>query len=899
MRTTPKHWLFTLPLRLRSLFRRNTVEQELHDELQYHFEQKTHEFIAAGLSREEAEHKARREFGGLEQSKENCRDTRRVRLIETTAQDIRFGLRMLRRSPGFTAIAVLTLGLGIGANTAIFSVVNSFLLRPLPVKNPEQITIMAMRLKQGLMQSNFSYPELQDLQAQSSSVFSDVFAAELGEGGVSYNGKTEPIVVNYVSGNYFTALGVRPLLGRFVLPSEGDPNTMNPLIVFGYSYWQSHFGGDPAIIGKTVDYDGYSVTVVGITPKEFHGLYALADMQGYLPIGMHQVDNSYSANYSTSRGERDLLLCARLASGASVAQAQSAINVISGRLSQQYPKDEEGLGITVFPERFSRPEPDPDQGFVKVATLFLILAALVLVLACVNIANFLLVRATARRREMAIRSALGGSRIRLVRQLLTESLLLAMCGGGAGIVFGLAGSNALASIQLGTSLPVLLDFHLDWRVFGYAFAAALVTGVLVGIVPALRASRRSVIEAIRDGGRGTTSRGSRIRGVLVVAQVGGSLMLLIVAGLMMRSLNHAQRSDLGFDPQHLLNLTLDPNDIGMKRDAGLQFFDQLIERVDALPGVESASLAFSVPMGYYTNYDWPEVLGYEVPQGAPKPIAGLNMVSADYFRTMRIPLAEGRAFDKGDTRSATRVAIVNETMARKFWPNESAIGHEFRMPSLKDLPMRIIGVAKDSRTTGIIGPIREYVYVPLSQHYGSLVTLQVRTTAAPESMTSAIRAQITSLAPTMPVFDVHTMMTGLYTVNGFLLFELAAALAAILGSLGLILALVGVFGVISFTVSQRTNEIGIRMAMGAAQGSILRMILRQGVWIIAAGLLAGILLAVAISRLVAGFISGVSPYDPLTYFTVSALLCSVALVACYLPARRATRVDPVVALRYE
>jgi predicted permease len=895
----PTHWLYTIPLRIRSLFQRDAVEHELSDELQYHVDQKTRELIATGLSPEEARRKAAFEFGGLEKSKEECRDTRRVRLIETTVQDIRFGLRMLRRSPGFTAIAVLTLGLGIGANTAIFSMVNSFLLRPLPVNSPEQITVFAMRLKKGLMQTNFSYPELQDLQAQSSSVFSDVFAGELSEGGVTYNGKTEPIIINYVSGNYFAALGLQPLYGRFILPSEGDVNSLNPVIVFGYSYWQAHFGGDPSIVGKTVTFDGHPVTVVGIAPREFHGLYTLADMQGYLPIGMHQVDSSYAQSYSTNRGNRDLLLYGRLASGVTVEQAQSAVDVISGRLAQQYPKDEEGLSITVFPERFSRPDPDPDQGLVKVATLFLILAALVLVLACVNIANFLLVRATARRREMAIRSALGGSRVRLVRQLLTESLLLAMCGGVAGILFGLAGSNALSSIHLGTSLPVLLDFHLDWRVFGYAFAAALVTGLLVGIVPALRASRRSVIEAIRDGGRGTTGGRSRVRGVLVVAQVGGSLMLLIVAGLMMRSLAHAQRSDLGFDPRHLLNLTLDPGDIGMKRQEGLQFFNQLLDRVEAMPGVESASLAFSVPMGYYNNSDWPQVPGYEVPEGLPKPIAGLNMITSDYFRTMAIPLVEGRSFTKDDVETAPRVAIINETMARKFWPKESPLGHEFRLAGIKEHSLRIVGVAKDSRTTGMLGPIREYVYVPLAQEYGSLVTLQVRTAAAPENMTSAIREQIAALAPTMPVFDVHTMMTGLYTVNGFLLFELAAALAGILGSLGLILALVGVFGVISFTVSQRTNEIGIRMAMGAAQGSILRMILRQGVWIVAAGLLAGVLFAVAIAKLVGNFITGVSPYDPLTYVGVCAALSAVALLACYLPARRATRVDPVVALRYE
>jgi predicted permease len=331
----------------------------------------------------------------------------------------------------------------------------------------------------------------------------------------------------------------------------------------------------------------------------------------------------------------------------------------------------------------------------------------------------------------------------------------------------------------------------------------------------------------------------------------------------------------------------------------LQFYTQLLERIESMPGVQAAGVAFSVPMGYYNDSDWVEVPGYEVPHGEAQPIAGHNGVTPGYFRTMGIPLLEGREFTKADVENSAWVAIVNETMARKFWPNQSAIGREFKVASDHVHSLRVVGMAKNSRTLGMVGPIREYFYQPFAQEYTSLAVLQVRTTFAPETMTASIRQQVASLAPSMPVFDVHTMLQALYTINGFLLFQLAAALAGILGALGLILALVGVFGVISFSVSQRTNEIGIRMAMGAAQASILRMILRQGIWIISAGLISGIALALAISRLVSDFIAGVSPYDPLTYVSVTALLCVVALLACYFPARRATRVDPVVALRYE
>ncbi len=885
---------------LRSLFRKEQVDRELDEELRAYQEMATEEKMKQGMSRKEALRAVRLERGSLEITKEVVRSAGWEAFVETCWQDLRFAARTLRKSPGFTAVAVLTLALGIGANTAIFSMVNSFLLRALPVKNPEQITVLAMQLKKGELQTGFSYPEFEDLQKQSSSVFSDVIAMSINAGGLTLNGKAEPIVVYDVSGNFFAALGIRPLLGRFILPEEGSVTALNPVIVLGYSFWQTRFGGDPGIVGKTVLYNGRPVTVIGITPREFHGVSALVDIQGYLPLGMQQVDSSYEQDIPTNRGFRNLALYARLSPKVTLQEAQSALDVIGDRLAKENPKTEEGMTITVFPERFSRPGPNPDQPVLKVSVLFLALAALVLVLACVNIANFLLVRATARQREMAIRAALGGTRLRLIRQLLTESVLLALCGGIAGILFGLAGSNALSSIgHLATTMPVLLDFHLDWHVFGYAFGAALVTGLVVGIVPALRGSHRGVIEAIRDGGRTMTGSRNHLRAVLVAAQVGGTLMLLIVAGLMIRSLNHAQRSDLGFDPRNVLNFTLDPNEIGYSRQQGLQFYTQLLERIESMPGVEAAGVAFSVPMGYYNDSDWVEVPGYEVPHGEAQPIAAYNIVTPRYFRTMRIPLLEGRDFTKADVENSAWVAIVNETMARKFWPNQSAIGHEFKVASDHVHSLRVVGVVKNSRTLGLVGPIREYFYQPFGQGYTSLAVLHVRTTFAPETMIASIRQRVASLAPSMPVFDVHTMLQALYTINGFLLFQLAAALAGILGALGLILALVGVFGVISFSVSQRTNEIGIRMAMGAAQASILRMILRQGVWIISAGLISGIALALPISRLVSDFIAGVSPYDPLTYVSVTALLSAVALLACYFPARRATRVDPMIALRYE
>jgi predicted permease len=878
---------------------RPAMETEMETEFRFHLEAFAEDLVARGVPREEALRRARLEFGAVERAKEECREARGVSILETFASDLRFGLRMLRKSPVFTATAVLTLALGIGANTAIFSMVDAFLLRPLPVKDAAQITALGFQQNKGSLQNAFSIPEFQDLQRDTSNIFSDVLVYQFGAGGVTLDGKTQPITVNYVSGSYFSMLGIKPELGRLILPSEGDPAVPNPVLVLGYNYWKTHFGGDPAIVGKSVLYDGHPATVIGVVPRTFHGLYAIVDAQGYLPIGMMTVDTNYPKDQPTNREMRDFVALARLRNGVRLSETQSALKLISDRMSREFPKSDAGISILAFPERLSRPQPDLNGTFPKMATLFLLLAALVLLLACVNVANFLLVRAAARQRELAIRAAMGGSRSRLIRQLLTESLVLALAGGVAGVFLGLAGSNFLASLQLRTTLPILIDFHFDWRIFAYALGAALITGFCVGIVPALRASNSQMLEIIREGGRSVTAARSWLRSGLVVAQVGGSLMLLIVAGLMTRSLAHVRGSDLGFDPQNLLNLTLDPNEIGYGKDQGLAFYKQLIQRVEALPGVQSASVAFSVPLGYYNNGDTVDIPGYEIPAGQGAPAISFNNVTPDYFRTMGMRILEGRAFDARDGETAQHVAIVSQTMASRFWPKTSAIGHQFSLVSDRAHPLTIVGVTNDNRASGLTGPIVPYFYVPFDQQYSSISTLQVRTLGPPDTVTASVRQQVADLAPTMPIFDVRSMIDGLETLNGFLVYELAAGLAGVLGILGVILAVVGVFGVISFTVSQRTHEIGIRMALGAQSRTVLRMVLRQGAWLIWGGLALGVVLALAIAQLVGNFLTGVSPFDPVTYITVTLGLTLVALLACYLPARRAASVDPLVALRYE
>ncbi len=666
--------------------------------------------------------------------------------MNTWWQDIRYGLRLLGRSPGFTAIAVLTLGLGIGANTAIFSVVNWLLLRPLPVSQPSELTVVAYQQKKGPIGIHFSYPGFQDIRQQTTGVYSEVLGYAFGLDGLSTNGRSDRVLTAYVTGNYFTSLGLKPALGRLILPSEGKTAGADPYLVLGYSYWQTRFGGDPGVVGKQVSIDGHPITIVGVAPKGFEGLYPLVDVQGYLPYGMRSIEGG-NADFMTDRESHNLYLFGRLRTGTRLAQAQAVLNVVAQRISAAHPKTEDGLSLHAYPERDARPEPDPDHTLRTVSMLFLTLAALVLLLACVNVANILLVRATVREREMAVRAALGAGRARLVRQLLTESLLLALSGGVAGVLLGSWGSRMLGSIQLHTDLPVRLNFSLDWRVLFYALGAALVTGIVVGIIPALRASRSNVSEVLHEGGRTVSGGRHRLRSALVMAQVGGSLMLLIVAGLFMRSLAKAQRANLGFDPAGVVNLSMDPSGVGYGKEQGIEFYRQLLGRARALPGVTSAALAFSVPMGYYNSGATLEIDGYTPPPGQPAPAVPYNPVSPGYFHLMRLPLVRGRAFTDADDKSAPYVAVVNQVMAERFWPHEDPIGREFRMRGEKDHPIRVVGVVKNARVQSLSGTIDPYFYVPLSQHYPSLATLHVRSAVAPQTVIREAEQEIQNAGP--------------------------------------------------------------------------------------------------------------------------------------------------------
>ena len=886
--------------RIRALFGRRRNESELSEELRAHLDFLAAENIRRGMSPEEARYAARREFGGVEQVKEIYRERRGLPMLETFLQDIRFGARILRKNPSFTAIAILTLALGVGANSAIFSVINSILLRPLPVKDPGQIALLYFQHGAARPAGGISYAEFDHMKQQTESPFSDLVGWQIGSAGLRSGNKNYALFINYVSGNFFDVLGVQPAYGRLLLPSEGKTPGADPVIVLSYGLWSGPLASDPQIVGSKVTLNGQPFTVAGVAPKGFHGLTPFLDVQAYVPFAMN-VTTGGPPDLLTNLKDDNLHPVGRMKPGVNINQARAAFAIEANRLAAQFPDVDKNLSIQIYPELQTRPDPDTAKQLLLVSQLFLALAALVLILACVNVANLLLVRATTRSREMAVRTALGGTRTRLIRLLLTESVLLAIAGGAAGVLLGKWGSSAIGSIDLHTTIPLAIDFSFDWRVFTYSFLAALFTGVLVGIVPAVRASRANLMDTLRESGRSVASGRHRLRNTLVTVQVAGSLMLLVIAMLFTRSMAKAQQVDLGFQPAGLVNMAMDPTGIGYSHEQSGDFFDQLLLRVRALPGVQSASVTFAVPMGYYGSITTLEIDGYQPGPNEGAPSLGDNIVTPGYFQNMRIPIERGRDFSLADKKDSQAVAIVNQAMAQKYWPNQDAIGRHFKMHDDKlQRSIEVVGIARNSRVDDLSGPIAPFLYVPFSQHDAiPLRTLQVRAAGSVDSIVAAVQKTVSDIAPALPIFNVQTMSDGLNTVNGLLTYQLGAAIATIMGLLGLALAIVGVYGVVSYATNQRTHEIGIRLALGAQRNQVLKLMLKQGMYIVSIGIGVGLVFALAAGKVVGQFLVGVGGTDPITFISVSLILAAVSIFACWIPARRAMRVDPAVALRHE
>ncbi len=813
-------------------------------------------------------------------------------------QDIRYALRALRKSPALTAIVAITIALGVGANTAMFSLVNGFLIRPLPVPSPDQLTVLAIQEKNSPLGAlGFSYPEFVSFRQQAAGS-AEVFGQALARGflGFSADGRMDRVSITAVSTNYFSGLGVNPGLGRLILPSDGESPGEQPVVVLGYAFWQKRFGGDPRVIGKQVRIDGKPVEIIGVVPKEFHGSFSIFEMDGYVPFSFI-FSGGAGANFWSDRNMRLILAMGRLKPGVSLTQAQSLFDVISQNQAERYPATDKGFGVQVLPERQSRPIPYANNSFLLISALFLVLAAIILLLACTNVVNILMVQASSRMRELAIRTALGGSRARLVRQMLTETMLLAVLGGILGVLLGMWASG-LSGVIHPSGLPLQLDFGFDWPVFAYAFALVLVTGIFVGLVPALIATRADVNSVLQQKGT-SGARRHEARKDLTVLQVAGSLTLLIVAGLFVRSLQSAEHVELGFNPDHVLNVTLDPKEDDYNEAQTREFYHELEAKVRAMPGVRSASLTSSVPISTFPSGQKIYVENRLVLPDRPVPIILYDRIDPGYFETMSIPMLLGRGFLDSDNEAAPLVAVINQTMANRLWPAEEPIGKRFSIKSETGPFLEVVGIARDSKYQSISEDAEPHFYIPLEQNYTSLRILQVRSQVAPALLTGEIQRQIRELNPAIAVVDIRTMTESLKGATGFFMFRLGASLAAFMGTLGLMLAVVGVYGMVSYSAAGRTQEIGVRISLGATPRQILVMVVGQGMRIVILGVFAGMLAAWGVTRLMTHLLVGVSNSDPGVYLGVSVALSVVALVASYIPARRAAKVDPIVALRYE
>ncbi|MBV8831096.1 MAG: ABC transporter permease [Acidobacteriaceae bacterium] len=818
-------------------------------------------------------------------------------------RDLRYAVRLFRSDASTTAVIVLTLSLGMGANSAMFGVANG-LLRPLPVKAAGQIVVLAAQTPgdETGFQFQLSYRGLQDI-GQRTDVFQDLFGAMLQIRGFSTGGKSTQFLYSAVSGGYFSALGVRAAAGRLFRPGEGESPGGPLLMVLGHSFWQKRFGGNPNVIGTQVRVDGQAVTIVGVTAKGFHGLYAGVDMDGYMTLGSMISLDAFGSDFFNTRAVRSLTVFGRLKPGVTVNGAQAAITVAARSMEHQYPESEKGVSIRVVPELSARPIPLRILSTLTPLVRFLppVLGGVVLLLTTLNVGNILLARMAARQREMAIRSALGANRTRLIRHMLTETLLLAALGAVVGVMVGHWATQAFAaSLDLAIDVPVLLDFSFDKRVFLYALLSTVCSGTLIGIWPALQVSRTGLNEALRDGARGSGGpQSQRIQELLVVAQIAGSLALLVCAGLFIRTLENAQRVDLGFEPSHLLNVRMNPKWAGYDKQRTEAFYRELMGRVKAWPETQAASLAFSTPLAYYMS--GMKVFCDEQPlrPGKKPPEIGTNYVDASYFETMRIPMLRGRAFRDSDNERAPLVAIVNETMAKRFWPNQDPIGRHFQTGSMEAPITEVVGLARDSKYLAVFEQPLPYFYLPEAQHYEPWRVLQIRTSVAPETLAKRLEREISSLDPNMPMSDLQTMTRSLGGAQGFLIFRVGAIQASAMGILGLIVAVVGIYGVVSRAATQRTRETGIRMALGATPLAVVGTMVGRVLYLIVTGLAAGLAAAVAMARILKGFLIGVSGADPVTFVVIPFLLAMVAISATYIPAARAARSDPLLALRHE
>jgi predicted permease len=897
------------------LFHRRQHEEQLEKELRHHLDLHTSDLISQGYSSEEAQRQAHLALGGSEQMKEMCRDARGTRWLEELLQDLRIGVRMLRKNPGFTLVVTATLALGIGANTAIFGLVDTLLLRPLPVvKAPGELVLLRRGDGRG---PTLSYPEFTALRERNE-VLSDLALYTQAPISFGNNVRSEVVLGAIVSANYFDVLGINPSFGRTFLPEEDRTPGAHPVVVLNHSFWQSRFNSDRTLVGQMIVLNNRRFTVVGIAPPGFDGESPPMKVSLWIPVMMMSTmrwepRESLTHDPLSNRQYENFSAIGRLKQGVSITQAQVALETINRQLEESDPPP---------PERSLNPNNDRSlhlispQGIIigpirEMAVTSSSLAGAtvltVLLIACANVANLLMARATRRRKEVAVRLAMGATRWRLIRQLLTESVLLALVGATAGLFLAYWINQLLMAFKPPFPPPFTftLDLSFDIRTFAFTFLLAVVTGVIFGLVPALQASRPDVLPALKDesNAEGLGVRWLNLRNALVVIQVALSLALLISTGLFLRTLRYARQIDLGFKPDQVLEVSFNLKLQGYNEARGREFYRQIVERLERLPGVQTASVANLLPLGFVwlSTPVIPE--DREVPANE-RIFAGDVSVGSKYFETIGTPLLRGRDFSAQDTINSPHVAIVSEKLARTLWPEikepGEALGKRLRVGRSDLISCEVIGIVKDSRNN-IFNRIdmepEPTIYRPFAQNYAARASLIVRTDGDPRGLVSAVRREVAALDENLPPQNLQPLSETVSLASWSA--RTGAAVLGLFGLLGLVLAAIGIYGVMSYSVSRRTREIGLRMALGAQTRDVIKLIVRQGMGLTLIGAMIGVILAVAVTRLLASLVYGVTATDPATFAAVVLFVIGVAVLACYLPARRATKVDPMMALRRE